>query len=52
MTDQQKIQAILQAIQTDSNLFTVMRAGIANNIGNLDTAHLDALCQALGIPTS
>lgn len=52
MTDQQKIAAILQAIQTDANLFTVLRIGIANNIGNVSTAQLDYICQALGIATS
>lgn len=51
MTDQQMMAAILKSIQTDSNLMTMMRAAISNNIGNLNTAHLQALCAALGIDT-
>lgn len=49
MTDAQKIQAILTAIQTDSQLFLLLRTMITNNIGNVPSANLDAMMQVLGI---
>lgn len=52
MTNQQMITAILQAIQTPSNLQILLQLVIANNIGNASTAQLQAMCQALGIMTS
>lgn len=52
MTDQQKIQAILQAIQTESQLVLLLQTMIANNIGNVPSAQLQAMCQVLGIQTS
>lgn len=50
MTDQDMQTAIIQAIQTDSTLIALMRVAVANNIPNLDTAHLTAMMNALNIP--
>lgn len=52
MSNQDMITAIITAIQDNAKLMLVMRIGIMNNIGNLDTVHLQALCAALGIDTS
>lgn len=52
MTNQQMIDAILQSIQNDAKLLTLMRASIAQNLPNLETARLQILCAALGISTS
>lgn len=52
MTNQQMITAILNAIQTEANLNTMLILMITNNIGNVSTAQLQAMCAALGIPTS
>lgn len=46
------ITAILNAIQTEANLNTMLILMITNNIGNVSTAQLQAMCAALGIPTS
>lgn len=50
MTDTQKIQAILTAIQTDSQLMLLLRTMIANNIVNVPSANLDAMMAVLGLP--
>lgn len=52
MSNQDMIAAILSAIQTDDNLHKLLRAMIANNIGNVPTANLQAMCLVLGIATS
>lgn len=52
MTDAQKIQAILTAIQDTPTLLTLMRLMISNNIINVPSVQLTAMCTALGIPTS
>lgn len=52
MSNQDMITAILTAIQTDSNLLLLLRLMIANNIGNVQTPQLQAMCTALGIATS
>lgn len=52
MTNEQMIAAILSSIQTQSNLLILMQAMIADNIANASTTDLQAMCQALGIPTS
>lgn len=49
MTDQQKITAILQAIQTDSNLLKLLRLSVTNNLSNVPSAQLDIIMQALGL---
>lgn len=49
MSDQDKIAAILSAIQDPSKLMLLMRAIIANNIGNVSTEQLTNLCNLLGI---
>lgn len=52
MSNQDMITAILTSIQTESNLVILLQAMIANNIGNVPPAQLQAMCAALGIPTS
>lgn len=52
MTNQQMIAAILSSIQTQSNLVLLLQAMIANNIVNVPTANLQAMCTVLGIDTS
>lgn len=49
MSDQDKITAILDAIQSDANLFALLRLMIARNIVNVPSIQLDAMMQALGI---
>jgi hypothetical protein len=49
MTNAQMIAAILAAIQTQANLTTLLQLMISNNIGNVQTAQLQAMCKALGI---
>lgn len=49
MSDQDKINAIVDAIQADPNLLILLRMMITNNIGNAPSAQLTAMCQALGI---
>lgn len=49
MSDADKITAILNAIQTDVNLMLLLRIMIANNIGNVPSANLDAMMHALGL---
>lgn len=49
MTDMQKIQAILAAIQTDSQLMLLLRTMITNNIVNVPSANLDAMMIVLGL---
>lgn len=52
MTNQQMITAILNSVATDSNLIILLRLAVTTNIGNVSTAQLQAMCAALGIPTS
>lgn len=58
MTNQQMIAAILQSIQTDSNLLILLRVIVANNISNVIpqdgslSPQLLIACQALSINTS
>lgn len=58
MTNQQMIQAIIQSIQTDTNLLILIRVLVSNNIVNVVPAdgslspQLLAACQALGINSS
>lgn len=49
MTNAQMVTAILTAIQTQSNLLILMQLVIQSNIGNVQTAQLEAMCAALGI---
>lgn len=51
MTNQQMITAIVSSIQTDANVLLVMRAIITNNVPNVSTAQLQAICAVLGINT-
>lgn len=51
MSDQDMIIAILNSIQIDTNLFMLLRAMIANNINNVPSANLQAMCALLGIST-
>lgn len=51
MTDQDKITAILNAIQTESQLILLLQTMIANNIVNVPSANLTVMCQILGIST-
>lgn len=52
MSDQDKINAIIQAIQTDSTLLALMKLMIANNIVNVPSLQLTNICNYLGINTS
>lgn len=52
MSDQDMITAIINAIQTDSNLILLMRAVVTNNIGNVQTSQLQAMMTLLNLPTS
>lgn len=49
MSDQDKINAIINAIQTDATLMSLIRLIITNNIVNIPGAQLTAMCDALGI---
>lgn len=49
MTQQQMIAAILQSIQTESNLVLLLQTMISNNIGNVPMANLQSMCTVLGI---
>lgn len=50
MTKEQKILAILQAIQENDNLFTLLRASVNKNLPNVEEPVLDQLILLLGIP--
>lgn len=53
MTDDQKRQAIVAAIQSDAQLIILIRLSVTNSILNVvPTATLDAAMAALGLPTS
>lgn len=52
MTNQQMITEILNAIQTQNNLNTLLILMITNNIGNVSTLQLQAMCQVLNLPIS
>lgn len=49
MTNQQMIAAILNSIQTQSNLVLLLQAMISTNIGNVPTSNLQSMCTVLGI---
>lgn len=49
MSDQDKITAILNAIQNDQTLVILLRALIANNLPQVSTQQLDAIMYALGL---
>lgn len=49
MTDQDKITAILNAIQDNNQLMLLLRTMISNNIVNVPSANLNAMCYVLGI---
>lgn len=46
------IAAIINSIQTDANLIILLRQAVTNNIGNVPTYQLQAICTLLGINTS
>lgn len=52
MTDQDKITAILNAIQDNNQLMLLLKTMIANNIVNVPSANLTAMCYILGIPVT
>lgn len=49
MTDQDKIAAILLAIQNDVNLLKLLRISVTNNITDIPSIQLDVIMNALGI---
>lgn len=49
MTREEKIQAIVAAVQTDATLLALMRAAIANSLPDVEDPRLDVLIQILGI---
>lgn len=49
MTDQDKITAILNAIQNDTVLMSFMRLMVTNNLSNVSSDQLDAMMHALGL---
>ncbi len=50
MTDQDKIAAIIQAIQDDQNLLKVIRASATMNIPHVTSETLEMLMQLLNLP--
>lgn len=52
MTDQDRINSILAAIQADAQLMLLLRTMITNNIVNVPTSNLIAMQMVLGLPTS
>lgn len=52
MTDDQMKAAILNAIQSDANLLTLIRAAISNTIAGAQTITLQTAMAALNLPTS
>lgn len=52
MTDQQMMTAIINAIQTDSNLILLIRTGVIKAIMAADTQMLQNAMVALNLPTS
>ena len=48
MTREEKIAAIISAIQDDAKLIKVLRIAVSNNIINVEDAKLDAILAALG----
>lgn len=49
MSDQDRVTAIINAIQTDETLLSVLRILVSNNLPNTSSDQLQALCLALGI---
>lgn len=52
MTDQEKITAIIQAIQIDNNIILILRQGITNQLSNMQSQQLQMIMTVLGLPTS
>lgn len=52
MTQQDKINSILAAIQTDANIIILIRALVTNNLPIVSDAQLNAMLAALGLPNS
>lgn len=52
MTDQDKVIAILSAIQTDQNVIILLRALLTNNIPNMTPIQLENVMIILNIPES
>lgn len=52
MSDQDKVTAILTAIQDNNQLMLLLRTMITNNINNVPSANLTAMCYLLGISTN
>lgn len=49
MSQADMIAAIINAIQTDSNLLILLRGAVTNNIGNVPILQLQAIMTALGL---
>lgn len=52
MTDQQKIAAIIAAIQTDANVILLIRAMISVKLPTMDSTQIQNICTVLGIVTT
>lgn len=52
MTDQDRITAIIQAIQTDANIILILRQGITNQLPNMQSQQLQMIMTLLGLPNS
>lgn len=50
MSDQDKITAILAAIQDDQNLIMLIRALVTNNLPIVSSMQLHAMMVVLGLP--
>lgn len=49
MTDQERVIAIIQAIQDQNTLLLVLKALITNNLPNASSEQLTNICTLLGI---
>lgn len=52
MSDTDMLTAIINAIQTDANLITLIRYSVTNGLQIQPTAKLQAIMSVLGLPTS
>lgn len=52
MTDQDRINAIITAIQTDANIILLLRQGITNQLPNMQSPQLHMICVLFGINDS
>lgn len=50
MSDQDRITAILQAVQDDAKLIALLRISVNNNLPNVPSAQLRLIMSLLGIP--